>query len=443
VKLMVSKGGDPAAADPDPPERHQAARAPLAGGASAGRRAPLDAARQRAGTTDIRLSVHEDLDEIQPAWCDFEQRADCTVFQLFGWLSTWQTHVGARSGTQPVIVIGRDDQGDILFLLPLAVERRGFFRCLGWLGSDHSDYNAPLLAPHFSQAMDRSAFLSRWPQILERIQRERHFDMIHFIRMPETVGNQENPFVRLRVVPHASGAYLTHLTGDWESFYARSRSQSTRRRDRTKRNRLGDLGDVRFVTATAADGIGRSIDALIAQKTRAFAQMRVPNIFERPGCAAFYRALATDTAMAHIVHVSRLDVGTVPAAVNLGLRFRGCYHHLLASHELGEMSRFSPGAAHLHELMRYAIEAGCKAYDFTIGDETYKKDWSDTETVLFHHVAAARWRGALVAAPLRGLIRFKHAGKRVLAALRALQTWSALTRILARRSKTGDGRSSP
>ena len=46
----------------------------------------------------------------------------------------------------------------------------------------------------------------------------------------------------------------------------------------------------------------------------------------------------------------------MPAAVNLGLTWRGCYYHLLASYDDGELSRFGPGAAHLHELLHQAID---------------------------------------------------------------------------------------
>ncbi len=77
--------------------------------------------------------------------------------------------------------------------------------------------------------------------------------------------------------------------------------------------------------------------------------------------------------------MSRLDVGPTLAAANYGLIFRGRYYHVLASYDDGPVSRFGPGAAHLHDLMRYAIEHGCNEFDFTIGDEPYKHDWCDTE----------------------------------------------------------------
>ncbi len=32
-------------------------------------------------------------------------------------------------------------------------------------------------------------------------------------------------------------------------------------------------------------------------------------------------------------------------------------------------------------------------FDFTIGDEPYKREWCDVEQTLYDHVSAATWRG--------------------------------------------------
>jgi CelD/BcsL family acetyltransferase involved in cellulose biosynthesis len=122
----------------------------------------------------------------------------------------------------------------------------------------------------------------------------------------------------------------------------------------------------------------------------------VPNMFARPGHQAFYRDLAQSRRA--LVHVSRLDVGDTMAAVNLGLTFGDCYYHILASYDDGEVSRFGPGAAHLRELLQYAIRRGCKRFDFTIGDEPYKRDWCESEQQLFDHSAAVTLRGVPTAA---------------------------------------------
>jgi hypothetical protein len=37
--------------------------------------------------------------------------------------------------------------------------------------------------------------------------------------------------------------------------------------------------------------------------------------------------------------------------------------------------------------LRYAIERGCRVFDFTIGDEQYKRDWCDSKIELYDHMA--------------------------------------------------------
>ena len=217
--------------------------------------------------------------------------------------------------------------------------------------------------------------------------------------MPEMAGAQLNPMLYLPVTLNASGAYLTHLVGDWETYYAHKRSSHARRGDRNKRKRLADLGAVEMVNPEIEQDALRVLETLMAQKSKSFARMGVANLFARPGYADFYRALVGSAATKHLVHVSTLNVGTLPAAANLGLTWRGCYYHLLASYDDGEVSRFGPGSAHLHDLLRMAIGRGFHIFDFTIGDERYKRDWCDTELKLYDYLAALSWRGALIATP--------------------------------------------
>src|SRR5262245_4727123 len=105
---------------------------------------PVDAAR--AGHSvwpPINIVVHDDLTSIEPEWRRFQESADCTVFQTFDWLAAWQCHIGRLEGAVPAIVAGRRADGELLFLIPLAVTP-GLVRRLTFLGSDLCDYNAPL-----------------------------------------------------------------------------------------------------------------------------------------------------------------------------------------------------------------------------------------------------------------------------------------------------------
>ena len=146
-----------------------------------------------AALGDIRIAVYEDLAAVEREWRTFEPHADCTVFQSFNWLATWQRHIGAHSGVQPAIVVGRDGAGAILFLLPLSVRVAGWARELTWLGSELCDYNGPLLAPAFSARIDRARFLALWEDITRSLRAfpRLQYDIIALAKMPETVGTQQ------------------------------------------------------------------------------------------------------------------------------------------------------------------------------------------------------------------------------------------------------------
>lgn len=392
-------------------------------------RAPVRAADQvRRRRTDLALSVFFDLAPLEAQWRRLETIGDCTVFQCYDWLAAWQRNIGRATRTTPVIVVGHARSGEPALILPLAVRAFGPIRQLTFLGRELGDYNAPLLGPMFLETCAPHAFPALWAQIgalLAGDPRSRH-DLVVLDKMPERVGAQANPLMELDLTLNPSGAYLTALAAaDWESFYAAKRSSATRRRDRTKRKRLAEHGEVRMVTPEDPAEIAATLATLIDQKRRAFARMGVSDIFARAHQRDFYLDLATNPRTRELVHVSRLQVGELFAAINFGLAFRGGYLHILASYDEGPLSRFGPGAAHLHELMRHALERGCSFFDFTIGDEPYKRDWSDTEIKLFDHVGATTARGRAAASVVETLRAAKRRIKQ------SPQLWSAAQRLRA------------
>jgi D-aspartate ligase len=353
------------------------------------------AERLREVPPNLTLRIYSDLAAVEPEWRRFERLADCTAFQTFDWLALWHRHVGLRQRVRPAIVVGRFDDGETAFVLPLCVVPEHSARRLCWLGQELGDYNAPLLAPDFSQRVTPDRFLAAWQALQEQMQSDpllRH-DWIEFEKMPQKIGNQINPFTYLDITPNASGVHLTQLGDNWEKFYTTKRSSATRRRDRTKRRHMSEYGEIRFVTASDPDESRRTLETLMDQKSRSFARKGIADIFARPGHREFFLDLVSSPKTRHLVHVSRVEIGTACAAANLGIVYGDCYYHVLASYIDSAVSHYGPGALHLRELMAHAIRLGLKRFDFTIGDEPYKLEWSDTDLKLYDFAATVTWRG--------------------------------------------------
>jgi D-aspartate ligase len=352
--------------------------------------------RLRRTPPDLHLRIYSDLASIEADWRNFERVADCTVFQTFDWLATWQRHIGERRHVRPVIAVGSYADGGIAFLLPLCIAPGRLARRLSWLGQELCDYNAPLLARDFSERVTPERFLAAWHDLQTQMRCEpllRH-DWIDFEKMPATVGDQINPFTYLNVAPHPSGAHLALLGNDWEEFYHAKRSSATRRRDRAKRRHMSEFGEIRFESAANVAQARETLETLMDQKSLALKRKGIPDMFAPPGHREFYLALVSDPKLRHLVHVSRVDVGPTCAAANLGVVFGDCYYHVLASLTDGPVAHYGPGVLHLRELMAFAIARGLKRFDFTIGDEPYKLDWSDLNLTLYDYAATVTWRGA-------------------------------------------------
>ncbi|HVV80253.1 MAG TPA: GNAT family N-acetyltransferase [Pseudolabrys sp.] len=361
-------------------------------------------------SSELDLTIHYDLAAAEPAWRELQADGECTVFQTFEWLSAWQRHVGVLNNVLPCIVVVRNERGQPVLILPLAIQKTGVARELTWFGSDLCDYNAPLLAKDAASRLDAETFTSLWSRIVAKLQadpRSQH-DLIRLEKMPPLVGAVSNPMLALPANLNPSGSYITPLSGSWDEFYKAKRSSATRRRDRSKRNRLSESGEVKLVSAESGDDALATLATLVEQKSATFAKHGINNLFTRPGYLDFYRDIAGNPAMREVVHISRLEVGAETAATNLGLIFGGRYHHILASYTGGPLGHWGPGAAHLNDLLRYAIERGLTAFDFTIGDERYKRDWCDDVQMLHDHVAVMSWRGALVAGPAMVQARIKR-----------------------------------
>lgn len=381
---------------------------------------------------DARIALHSDLAGIEPAWRAFEQQAAATFFQQFDYLSAWFRHVGSHSRVTPAIVIVRT--GDtIQAILPLAVERGPIFRKLTWLGQELCDYLCPLMDEEF-MALEPDVLRTLWREIVSHMQSHARFrhDWVDFRRMPVAVEGHDNPMLALPTVLHASSAYSTNLSTSWDEFYRNRRPGKARKQDRSKLARLAEFGEVSLATPNVPAEIERTLQTLFEQKSAALDGKGIADLFAAPGHREFFLDLATNARTRDVVHVSALQVGPSLAAINLGFEFRQCYALFLVSYDRS-FARLSPGVIHLNKLIERAIERGMTEFDFLVGEQRLKLDWTDRETRLHDHFAASSWRGYLPAISASVGARLKRTIKQTPAFWSAFTTFRSQLGALRRR----------
>lgn len=333
-------------------------------------------------TDIIEIRVFSDLREIAAEWKQFETTAIHTVFQTYHWLSTWQQHIGARAHFTPHIVAGYDATGKMLFLLPLAIRRKGILRMLCFMGHDDVSYQLGMFDSVFLNTLSDDTLTRITKQVSHALP---DFDVVHFKQQPLDWHGAKNPFVCL---PHQLSPNKGHsitLNADYETLYAATRSWKSRSKILRRERNLAKNGEIVCKRCETRQEASRVLDIMFAQKEKRFCEMGVKNFLARPGVQDFFRALAIG------------DKAELPQSLNL--HYYMCGNQMLAAilsapnqkHEFGlinsisdgPLRNFSPGIHLLHRYIKQLCDEEKKHFDLGVGEQGYKDLWADKQTELF------------------------------------------------------------
>jgi CelD/BcsL family acetyltransferase involved in cellulose biosynthesis len=91
------------------------------------------------------------------------------------------------------------------------------------------------------------------------------------------------------------------------------------------------------------------------------------------------------------------------------MEYRGRYSLFMVSYDRS-FARLSPGVIHLNKLIERAIARRLSEFDFLVGEQRLKLEWTDSEIELLDHIAVSTLRGAIPALLAR---MFTHAKRTV------------------------------
>ena len=339
----------------------------------------------------IKTTVFDSFDEAESVWRHLEREGECYAFQTFGWLKNWYNLIGCHRSIRPFIVSVEQAAGDPLMLLPLGIEKRGLVSCLVWLGGTLTDYKGPLVSKDISDKFDNDLFLEVWGEILEELPR---FDAILLEDQPEFINKQRNPFTHLSCEPHASSAHFTQISGTLDSFLKEKRSSKSRSTERRKFRRLAEHGTLEFVVATDEEQIHSTLDTMFEQKSESYKEMGVTDLFAQSIYRDFFRGMSEHYIEDGFVHLCALKQNERLLATHWGTVYKNRFYFFMPTYARGELARYAPGNLLMQHMFDWCLSNGVQIFDFTVGDEPYKKLWCDEKLNLFNSFDGTTFLGS-------------------------------------------------
>ncbi|EJN06479.1 GNAT family N-acetyltransferase [Phyllobacterium sp. YR531] len=341
----------------------------------------------------LEAKISVDCRDIQSAWEKFGTDFTSGASQTARWFAFWQSMVNRDcivaalySGERPV------------FILPLEVEQTGPLRIAIFAGGPHANCNFPAVATGQSISPEELRLL------FDTLHAKRpDVDLVSLTRQMSEMDGVANPLMQFPSRVNANVSLGITLEGNFETVLARSNSKRKKKKHRHNMRKFEDAGGFEVVTATSPEETTAMLDNYFECKATRLAKAGIKNTYDPDGVKDFFKKLFAEEVLnasprfqlkaLKVAGQYRAVLGKSYAASQTFIDFVGITEDDLVSASPGEFLFFEDIAA--------SSETDLEVYSFGIGDEPYKRSWSDIELPTYDTDISLTAKGRVFQAWLR------------------------------------------
>lgn len=319
------------------------------------------------------------------------------------WLAAWSRDVN------PDCILAMAHKGeDLVLAVPLEIVREGPFRIARAPGGSHANGNFFAASPAFDQAPDAAGRLRAAFRAVAAARPD--IDLIVLERLSLRLDGADNP---LAALPHADSpnvALAADLAGGFEALVDRMSGKRKRKKYRSQLRKFEAAGGYRCLRAETPEEVTRLLSALYAMKEERFRKMGIADVFGPAEIKTFFGDLFTAALKEPEPRffLSGLEVGGKLRAVAGYSRTAGRIICDFTSFAEDELYVASPGEFLFFHDIEQACASAVRIFDFSVGDETYKRAWCEIETRQFDVLVPLTAKGHAAAAIRRTKARAKN-----------------------------------
>ena len=332
----------------------------------------------------MQIRRHHDLTELDSdAWDQLAAAsAPSTVFQTHPWHLAWWTAFGEH---HELLLLSAREGGRLVGIAPLCLAHG---RAVRFLGHGSSDYADLLVAPGRDDVRE-----ALWRGALEAARGWRRLELRCMLQGSPSLQALRRCAVRGLMDPPTACPTLRVTRPD--EFQRAGRRHRVRRSTRWFRRRDGF--QVTHHRSPAA--VLPLLDDFFAQHCRRWQGTPTPSMFHQPAQRRFYEAAAVHLGQAGALRFTRMSIADRPTAHHFGCVHAGTFSYYKPTFDVDYAAR-SPGVALLGELLELAQDERPQEFDFSLGDEPYKRLYANDarESVNATFYASSLERGLAAAA---------------------------------------------
>ena len=281
------------------------------------------------------------------------------------WLDAWYRH---GTGTPTVVFFKDPDGGREVMGLPLVRTREGAKRIIAFADGGLTDYNAPILA--LDGAPSESDGAGVWRALRAALPAA---DLLQFEKMPVTILGRPNPLASLpSSTPSSLIGNILHVPGSWDEWHWGLERTFRKELERSARVFEKHPGAAfrRYEPGAEAERVYGELKRLQAAR---IAELNLPYILDSEPARSVYDDIAREGLRNGTAVLTALTIGDEVVAALLGITDGRHYAMTRLATPDARWKNFSPGRMVIERTMKMLHAEGFRAFDFTIGDYSYKR----------------------------------------------------------------------
>ncbi len=337
-----------------------------------------------------RASVYTGHAGLEKDWRRLETQGNCTVFQTYDWAACWYDVAAASGAAEPLIITVSQDNAGIIWLLPLCIYRKNGLKIISFPDFGYSNYAAPVIAPYAPS--DPKAVRLIINMVFDALPQ---CDLVHFEKLAGTAGAAPNPLLHLpQIERYRVGSHGIELTEPWPEVKNKLMSARARSDIRRRKKKLHQEGRVEIQHHTVPLIKAAHLEELIAMQNQRFAEVGLPQMsdFGRK----FYHALLSRKENSFTTCISNITVSGETIASSLGVMRGNSYLGIISAFATKKWHRFGPGIMLYDTLLEdfpKLTKAQSGYFDFSIGDNAYKRSFGCHERPLYEYMKPCSLKG--------------------------------------------------
>lgn len=229
-------------------------------------------------------------------------------------------------------------------------------------------------------------------------------DLIFLDKQLEKINDYRNPFVKYLKNITISNIYTIKLPENYQLFLEKIENKKFLNEFKRTSMKLTNDNKVEFFD-NGNDDNSIGVNEIVKQKAQILEKKEISHILNDK-MISFLNKLKDEND--NFIKISVLKINGEVIAANLGFVFNQRFYYYMPVLFSKKFDKFSPGKVLISHLVEWSIVNKIKVFDFGLGDENYKKYWSNSKESLSRYFEIKSLKGFIIYSLIKFYLLLKN-----------------------------------